>query len=287
MALIAGVLVELGEYALGVVVLREQLDVHEVVGVVAVFQGRGGGDVVARLVARHEVALLGGVVHANLDDLGERAALRLVARLGIRILLQGRRGGRRARGLQVGSVVVFIGYVSTHARMHLVCGRFVALGLVLLAVAIRIIIRRLHQVVARVARCGVAVAGVHVFAREVLKGEPALVGLAHEVGGDVEDELPAGHLEVVAGELLCDLQSLGLVGVAHDVERVDEGVELLHREVVGDECLCAGVEAGYGELHGVVVQTAHRERSVGVAAADVGHLFSLTCACAIKGEREG
>ena len=165
--------------------------------------------------------------------------------------------------------------------MHLVVGRLVARGLVLLAVAIPIIIRRLHQVVARVARCGVAVAGVHVFAREVLKGELALVGLAHEVGGDVEDKLPAGHLEVVAGELLCDLQSLGLVGVAHDVERVDEGVELLHREVVGDESFGAFGQTRDGELHGVVVQSADRECSVGVAAADVGHLLDIVLVGAI------
>ena len=89
-----------------------------------------------------------------------------------------------------------------------------------------------------------------------------------------------------------NLQAFRLGRVAHDVERVDEGVELLHLEVVGDQGLCAGGEAGYGELDRVVVQTAHRERSVGVAAVDVGHLLDIVLVGAIElqlevGGREG
>ena len=74
-------------------------------------------------------------------------------------------------------------------------------------------------------------------------------------------------MEVVAGELLGNLQAFRLGRVAHDVERVDEGVELLHREVVGDECLGAIGQTRDGELHGIVVQTAHLGGGVPVAAA--------------------
>ena len=82
-----------------------------------------------------------------------------------------------------------------------------------------------------------AVGGIHVLAGEVLEGERAFVVLVGKGGGNVEVECSAGHLEVVAGELLGNRLSPHFLGVAHDVEGVDEGVELLHREVVGDESL--------------------------------------------------
>ena len=183
---------------------------------------------------------------------------------------------------QLVSIVVLEGLVAAHGGAHLCCSQLVARCLVLFTIAVGVVVFRLDEVVAAVAVGAVAVGGVHVLAGEVLEGELAVVVLIGEFCGHIEVEGTAGHLEVVAGELLRDGGSVNLLGVAHDVERVDEGVELLHREVVGDERLGALIQSGDGELHGVVVQTADRECSVGAAAADVGRLFRRTCACAIS-----
>ena len=95
-------------------------------------------------------------------------------------------------------------------------------------------------------------------------------------------ESSTGHLEVIAGELLHDGSALHLPGVADDVERVDEGIELLHREVVGDECLGALCETGDGELHCVVVQIVDLKARILVVAADIGHCFHFILACAVE-----
>ena len=74
--------------------------------------------------------------------------------------------------------------------------------------------------------------------------------------------------------------------MAHNIETVDEGVELLHLKVIGDERFRALGQAGDGELHRVIVKSANTELFVLVGAAHIGHLFNLTCACAKKGKCE-
>lgn len=51
------------------------------------------------------------------------------------------------------------------------------------------------------------------------------------------------------------LRRVGLRRLTHDVERVDEGVQRLHVEAVGDQRFRAICKSGDRELHSVVVQT--------------------------------
>ena len=80
-ALVACVLVELCHAAVGIILLYLQVDVHEVESIVAVLHGCGGRDVVACLVARGEIAVLGPRVDGQFNLFGEGA---LLARAGTR-----------------------------------------------------------------------------------------------------------------------------------------------------------------------------------------------------------
>ena len=94
-------------------------------------------------------------------------------------------------------------------------------------------------------------------------------------------------MEVVAGELLGEFQSFSLGGVAHDVKRIDEGVQLLHREVIGDECLSARSQPRDGELHRVVVQSVNLKLKILAAATDLCHFFHVSAIGAVEAEGEG
>ncbi len=72
--------------------------------------------------------------------------------------------------------------------------------------------------------------------------------------------------------------------MAHDVERVDEGVELLHLEVVGDESLGTLFQSRDGELHGVVVQSVYLKCKILVVVANLCHFFHIFAVGAVETE---